>query len=621
MARRAAALRQAGVELAGVRIAMARAAIARPRHVEAGEAHLHRPIPAPELAPGRARGMPPLAWRPSGGRARRRPRGAPPRAGTSSRSWSSASKRAGIQPSSAWQRVAGALRRRGRRRRLQGRRERLELPQVRVGVAVGAAAEREALEPRLRARGRAVAGLAAHRRVRAAERVARLLVEGALAHRAAHLPPVRRRVTARRRPSPKPPLVRVLVAVGAGLEREPLVADEGRARHGRGLTGRGGGGAGSGSLRWHFAHATRRVLALERVRRARVVEARRRLPAVLRRGSAGTPRRAGRGARRSGTPRTRVGAPSRVSRSGCLPRTSRTAGSRTRRRSWQRAHSTRRCLPAELEPGPRVVEALLPRPAPVDDREVAPLVLVVARLAGALRGRDPAVEPSPLPTRGRGAPCGRRGSARGRAARPATWHFVQFPSPSSARCARESSPGENTSGARAAGAPASAARAARTSAAAARAWEVICGAGRSRGRARARCERRSRGRGRPPARRGRPASRGGAASASRRTGSASAVARGGRPPRWSSRKRRRSSNRPRSASEPEPHDERLERHPQEEERERGGLHRRGDAVHERRAPGRPPRARSGPRSSRSRSNRASRSASSTALPPSDGTAP
>ena len=65
--------------------------------------------------------------------------------------------------------------------------------------------------------------------------------------------------------------------------------------------------------------------------------------------------------------------------------------------------------PAELEPRPRVIEALLARPAPVDDREVAPLVLVVAPLAGTLRGRDPAVEPSPL--RHAGAELGVTGEA------------------------------------------------------------------------------------------------------------------------------------------------------------------------------------------------------------------
>ena len=197
-----------------------------------------------------------------------------------------------------------------------------------------------------RARGRAVAGLAAH--AACAPRSGRPIVEGALAHRAAHLPPVHRRVTARAG-HPEPPLVRILVTVGAGLEREPLVADEGRARHRRGLPGGGGRRRRLGLAAVALRARDRRVLPLERVRRAGVGEARRRLPAVLS-VAALAPEPSWPRCSSKWHAAHAVGAPSRVSRAGCFPRTSRTAGSRTRRRSWQRAHSTRRCLPRSSNP-------------------------------------------------------------------------------------------------------------------------------------------------------------------------------------------------------------------------------------------------------------------------------
>jgi hypothetical protein len=52
-------------------------------------------------------------------------------------------------------------------------------------------------------------------------------------------------------------------------------------------------------------------------------------------------------------------------------------------------------LALELEPGARVIEALLAALAPVDQGLVAPLVLVVAALTLPLRRREPTVEPEP----------------------------------------------------------------------------------------------------------------------------------------------------------------------------------------------------------------------------------
>lgn len=53
-------------------------------------------------------------------------------------------------------------------------------------------------------------------------------------------------------------------------------------------------------------------------------------------------------------------------------------------------------LASEVEPGARVVEALLAALPPVDERLVPALVLVVAGLALELRGREPAMEPALL---------------------------------------------------------------------------------------------------------------------------------------------------------------------------------------------------------------------------------
>ena len=286
----------------------------------------------------------------------------------------------------------------GAGRRRAGQQRLGQLAEVRVEVAVGALAERDPAVDRGLARVGAVAGLAAHLQVGAAQRVAGLVVEDLLLGRAVHRLPVRGGV-ARLAGLPEAPLVRVLlVAVEALLERDGLVERlQGRSdrRHlGAGVAERRRGRVGVALQAGHLE-----VLSVELVGGRLVLEGGRlpgdqpvALGAVLARlaelaavlvhvaGHAG-----GGGAELAGPallqhrPHAGVGDEAGVVALGAVG-----LG----------------VLALQHVAGLLVVEALLARSAPVHELEVAPLVLVVALLAGPLLGLHPAVEAAVLHQRG-----------------------------------------------------------------------------------------------------------------------------------------------------------------------------------------------------------------------------
>ena len=313
-----------------------------------------------------------------------------------------------------------------------------DLAEVGIEVAVDAAVELEPAEDRLALAPWPVAGVAPDQQVGAAQGVAGLLVEELLLADAVHLLPVVGGV-AGAAVEAEAALVRVLVAVGADLERDRLVPDEERRPHRRRpeahVAGRGRGLVGVALQAGDLG-----VLELQPVGGPGVVEAGR-LPPLR------------------GVALLAVGA----ELAAVLVEVAGGAGDRLSQLALAplEQHLLHRgigdapavmalgavglaVLPLQRVAGAGVVEALLPARAPVDQLGLGALVLVVAGLAGPLLRLEPPVESLAADIR-LSTSLWQARQCVGLSCWPASWHLVQFERPASAAWGLDRSPGEKTS--------------------------------------------------------------------------------------------------------------------------------------------------------------------------------